>query len=265
MRIALLPPGSEYTSAARYVFDELYGMFIDSGYNMFDRASINIAIENEFDFPGYYIDHYIDDDTAIRIGNLLGTQIIIFGYMPDFGTDKQDLVYHILEVETGREIGFSTTIVPSYTPDWIDELPFEDTIWGIGSAKLNSPAMSMTVAETRARVSIARQLVEIARNTLLGYNIDPNIQGFSVVTITENISREIINIDLSGARAIRRWQGPDGTFWYLVEYKKALASETISGIFNNIEKETPQFKASNALLVFNSNLAKIEKPLVVSD
>ena len=105
MRIALLPPGSTDKGAADYVFTELYGKFINASYNMTDRADINLALgEIDFGMTGL-----VSDDTAARIGHILGAQVIVFGDMPELGTlGRQRLVFRALEVETGRMLGIST-------------------------------------------------------------------------------------------------------------------------------------------------------------
>jgi hypothetical protein len=104
LRIAILPPGSINVSAGRYVFDELFGMFLSSGYNMTSRASIDTAVrEIEFGLTGL-----LPDETAVRLGSLLGAQIIIFGDLSGLGTENQQMVFRALEVETGRVLGIST-------------------------------------------------------------------------------------------------------------------------------------------------------------
>ena len=105
MRIALLPPGSQDRSAADYVFDELYIKFINSNnYRMADRADIDKAIaEMNFAMTGL-----VSDDTAARIGHLLGAEVIVFGDMPELGSTRQRLVFRALKVETGEMLGISS-------------------------------------------------------------------------------------------------------------------------------------------------------------
>jgi len=105
LRIALLPPGSTDKGAADYVFTELYGKFINASYDMVDRANIDVAL-SEIDFG---MTGLVSDDTAARIGHLLGAQVIVFGDMPELGSlGRQRLVFRALEVETGRMLGIST-------------------------------------------------------------------------------------------------------------------------------------------------------------
>ena len=105
LRIALLPPGSIDRGAGDFVFDELYIKFINSSrYRMVDRADIDKAIaEQNFGLTGL-----VSDDTAARIGHLLGAQVIVFGDMPEIGSARQRLVFRALEVETGLMLGMSS-------------------------------------------------------------------------------------------------------------------------------------------------------------
>jgi hypothetical protein len=104
LRIALLPPGSTDREAGKYVFDELYKRFINSGCDMVDRADIDKAIaEINFSMSGL-----VDDSTAASLGKLLGAQVIAFGDLPELGSTRQRLVYRALEVETGRMLGISS-------------------------------------------------------------------------------------------------------------------------------------------------------------
>jgi len=105
LRIALLPPGgSTDKDAADYIYDELYIKFINaSSYRMVDRADIDKAIgEMEFGMTGL-----VSDETAARIGHLLGAQAIMFGEMTGSGNTRR-LVFRALEVETGVMLGVSS-------------------------------------------------------------------------------------------------------------------------------------------------------------
>jgi len=115
---------------------------------------------------------------------------------------------------------------PVTTPDWLNEFPPEDAIWGIGTAKQSSPSMSMTTAEARARTAIARQLNTKVQAMFTDYNLDAgNVRNQANASLQEDVSRQITNMDVSGARPIKRWQAPDGTWWFLVEFKKSDAKE----------------------------------------
>jgi hypothetical protein len=160
----------------------------------------------------------------------------------------------------------STAAGPVGTPEWINEFPPEDVFWGIGIAKQSSPSMSMTTAEARARVSVARQLNTKVQAMFTDYNQDAgNVRNQANTSLQEDVSRQITNMDVSGARPIKRWQAPDGTWWYLVELKKSEAKNQMASILRNEEAEYAQFKSQQALQMLDAQLAKNEKPLQVSE
>jgi hypothetical protein len=160
----------------------------------------------------------------------------------------------------------SVATAPSDQPPWLNDFPPEDAIWGIGIAKQSSPQMSMTTAEARARVSIARQLNTKVQAMFTDYNLDAgNVRNQANASLQEDVSRQITNMDVSGARPIQRWQAKDGTWWYLVEMKKSDAKNQMTSILRNEEAAYAQFKTQQALQMMDAQLAKNEQPLQVNN
>lgn len=155
---------------------------------------------------------------------------------------------------------------PVNSPEWINDFPPEDALWGIGIAKQSSPSMSMTTAEARGRVAIARQLNTKVQAMFTDYNLDAGNAGNQAnASMQEDVSRQVTNVDVSGAKPIKRWQAPDGTWWYLVEYKKSDARSSVASILGNQEAQYAQFKASQALGMLDAQLAKNDKPMQVDN
>jgi hypothetical protein len=160
----------------------------------------------------------------------------------------------------------STTTGPTTTPEWLNDSPPEDVLWGIGVAKQSSPQMSMTTAEARARVAIARQLSTKVQAMFTDYNLDAgNVNSQANASMQEDVSRQVTNMDVSGARPIKRWEAPDGTWWFLVEMKKSDAKNGVASILGNQEAAFAQFKAQQALQMLDAQLAKQEKPFQISE
>jgi len=152
------------------------------------------------------------------------------------------------------------------TPPWANDFPPDGVIWGIGTAKQSSPSFSMTTAEALARVAVARQLNTKVQAMFSLYNLDAgNARNQASASLQEEVSRQITNIDVSGARPIKRWQAPDGTWWYMVELKTSDARNAVAGILKNEEAAFAQFKAQQALQILDAQLAKNEKPIVVDN
>jgi hypothetical protein len=160
----------------------------------------------------------------------------------------------------------STTTGPTTTPEWLNDFPPEDVLWGIGIAKQSSAQMSMTTAEARARVAVARQLDTKVQAMFTDYNMDAGtVSNQANASMQEDVSRQITNMNISGARPIKRWEAPDGTWWYLVEFKKSDAKNAVASILGNQEAAFAQFKAQQALQMLDSQLAKNEKPYQISE
>jgi hypothetical protein len=151
-------------------------------------------------------------------------------------------------------------------PPWLNDLPGDDALWGIGTAKQTSLQASMTTAENRARTSLARQLNVKVQNMFTDYNLDAgNVRNQANTSLQEDVTRQITNMDVSGARSIQRWQGKDGTWWFLVEMKKADAKKQVASILGNEEAAFAQFKAQQALQMLDAQLAKKDKVIVVDN
>jgi len=151
-------------------------------------------------------------------------------------------------------------------PPWLNDLPGDDVIWGIGSAKQSSVSMSMTTAEARARTSVARQLNVKVQNMFTDYNLDAgNVKNQANSSLQEDVTRQITNMDVSGAKPIQKWQGKDGTWWFLVEMKKSDAKKQVASILGNEEAAFAQFKAQQALQMLDAQLAKKDKTVIVDN
>jgi hypothetical protein len=161
----------------------------------------------------------------------------------------------------------SSSAAAPATPTWWDDIsPPADVLWGDGMARQSSPAMSMQTAEARARVSIARQLDAKVQAMFIDYNRDAGSVGRQAnASLQENVSREITNMNVSGARGIKRWQAPDGTYYYRVEFSKRDARTAVASILGNQEAAFAEFKAQQALDMLDRQLAGSSAPIRVND
>jgi predicted small secreted protein len=154
----------------------------------------------------------------------------------------------------------------SDVPPWLNDVPPADVIWGIGSAKQSSTQASMNTAEARARVAVARQLQTRVQAMFTDYNLDAgNVRNQANSSLQEDVSRQITNMDVSGARPIQRWKGKDGSWWFLVEVKKSDIKPQVTSILKNEEAAYAQFKTQQALQILDEQLAKSEKPVHVDN
>jgi hypothetical protein len=167
-------------------------------------------------------------------------------------------------------IGFGCASAPSAgpgadsneMPPWLNELPPENALWGIGIAKQSNLAMSKTTAEARGRVSIAQQLNSYIQAMFIDYNRDAGANGSQAnISLQESISRQVTNMQLTGATPVRNWVAKDGTYWVLIECPKSTVKDSVSSIIDNEAAQYAEFKASQALDMLDAQLAKNDKPL----
>jgi hypothetical protein len=152
------------------------------------------------------------------------------------------------------------------SPEWLNDFPPEDAIWGIGNAKQSSDQLSMTTAEARARTSIARQLNTKVEAMFTDYMRDAGTVGSqTALSLQEDVSRQVTSLQLNGARPIKRWKAPDGSWWYLVEYKNSDAKAALSSVIDSEAARFAEFKTADALRMLDAQLAKKEKPVAVSE
>jgi hypothetical protein len=150
-------------------------------------------------------------------------------------------------------------------PSWVNDIPPEDALWGIGVAKMADMSMQLTTSEERGRVAIARQLDSKVQAMFTDYNLAAGPAGNQATTsLQENVSRNITNMNVSGARAIKR-ETIDGSTWTLVEYKKSDAKTAVASLLRNEEAAYAQFKAQQALDMLDAQLAKNEAAQRVSN
>jgi hypothetical protein len=92
-----------------------------------------------------------------------------------------------------------------------------DTIVGVGKAKTNNPSLSMSTAETRARVFINAQLEAMLAEQLKDYP-----------TVSEKyLARIRTNLHLLDTRNMGTQPTPDGTWWALVVMPKKSVQKSV--------------------------------------
>jgi hypothetical protein len=108
-------------------------------------------------------------------------------------------------------------------PPWIDDVPPENELWGLGTAKLVNSRNSMDLAELRARCTVALDIY-----CPVFYSVDDDESNdllfFFMMYASVDISFEIIN----DTKVLRAWESPDGTSWCLVAMDKADAKKYTS-------------------------------------
>ena len=154
----------------------------------------------------------------------------------------------------------------STLPPWIDDLPPEDVLWGVGIAKQSSVSMTRTTARNRAVVDIARQIDSRVKAMFTDYNRDAGTSGSQAnLSLQEDVTRTLTDVDLSGTETSANWTAPDGTYWIRVSYPKANLLKTAEQIFDSEAARYAEFKADQALAIMENELSRSERPQGVRD
>jgi len=138
-------------------------------------------------------------------------------------------------------------------PPWINDQPPSDVLWGIGVADNVQMQMRMTMADSRARQDIARQLDTLAQGMVIDWAREAGgIDNTAVAQFQESVSRQVTQVNLQGAVADTRWVAPDGrTLWTRVQMPKIDASRAAADeITRAIDSDAARFaewRAMNAL------------------
>jgi hypothetical protein len=113
----------------------------------------------------------------------------------------------------------------------------ENTLIGIGSAKLATQAQSKTIAETRARAEIARAMDSMVQGMVRDYQASNEVDPQAAISFQENITTSLTRANLQGA-VIADEDYIDGTYYVVMYLNKA-----------NVVREISQAQAAARLAV----------------
>lgn len=147
--------------------------------------------------------------------------------------------------------------IPRDIPDFYLNPPVADeSIFGVGDAKMSSLSMSRTMALSRARDDIARQVEVLVKNAITDYAQAAGAgRTAQTLNFAESVSRQIVEITLQGLRTVEVAAGKDGTIYALVEYPaESFFKESENVFIRNEEAAFAEFKADQALQQLNKEL-----------
>jgi hypothetical protein len=131
------------------------------------------------------------------------------------------------------------TVGAQQQPPWLSEMPPDGVLWGIGVAKQSNIAFSKTMAEARARQSIAFELNSCIQSAIVDYNRDAGSGGNIVsTTYQESITRIISSAQLIGSKVVNVFQSSDGTYYCRIQYSKEEAKRWMGDILKDKGEET---------------------------
>lgn len=222
-----------------------------------------------FDFGNFFEEINLPSSGTIPINNINpGFYSIILEYN-DY--TFQRIGFNILPGETTNlSLGYRSGPAPYFppvskikslnttthdgSPEWLNVIPPEDSIWGINENK------DRYTAEKNAYVSIARQL-----STSIEARYESDEDGLPIweesFVKTKNISdvaqaSEIFNVSYDTKNKL---------FWVLAGLSKSDAKAALSNVIDSEAAPFAEFKADEALKMLDAQLTKNEKPVAVRE
>jgi hypothetical protein len=144
-------------------------------------------------------------------------------------------------------------------PAWAAEFPPDNVFWGIGLAKLQNDSLAMQTATSRARRDVAAQISIQVQGMLTDYARESGLADSSrSIQSIENIGRDLINLNLSGASPNARERAQDGTWWVRVEISKDNVKKDVNSIINHEMAAFAEFEAERAIRLLDAQLDKLQ-------
>jgi hypothetical protein len=159
---------------------------------------------------------------------------------------------------SGRKAGSGEPY--QYTPPVLGNVPefvndayqnaSEDVIVGIGTYKIGNDmskmSTAMTLAQTRARADISRQLTTIVKDMITDYVATSELDPASALSVQENITQALSRSELKGARIVVS-NTHNGLLWVVMEYSKSAAATDYSAAQSAAKLAVPAAAAFDAL------------------
>jgi hypothetical protein len=149
--------------------------------------------------------------------------------------------------------------VPGMFPDFVKKALInapKDSLVGIGTAKLASLSQSMTIAETRARAQIGRQISSMMRDMVTDFAQSSEVDPDSAVGFQEVITQSVSKSNMTGASVTDMDQTPDGTVWCVVTMNKENIGKEVKQEVAAAKLAVPKMQAFKAVDRLDAAIAK---------
>jgi hypothetical protein len=111
-------------------------------------------------------------------------------------------------------------LYPKFVNEVVGKNAPEDVLVGIGNAKLASLSQSRTVAQSRARAEISRQMDTITKTMVRDYQASSEVDPDAALADQENIEIQLSKSQLVGSRVVVEDRDADGQIWCVVYLDK---------------------------------------------
>jgi hypothetical protein len=136
----------------------------------------------------------------------------------------------------------------------------EDVLIGVGTYTIGSDTRRMsigkTMAETRARADITRQMQSIMRNMVIDYAAASELDPTAAASFQEEITEALAQADLRGSKIAVLQTDENGVLWVVAEYSKSLAVEDFNAAQAAAKLAVPAALAFDALSRMDTAFSK---------
>ncbi|MDR0473390.1 MAG: LPP20 family lipoprotein [Treponema sp.] len=136
-------------------------------------------------------------------------------------------------------------IVPAFVKDALRKAP-EDALIGIGTAKAATLNMARTVAATRARAEISRQINTMIKDMVTDYTAGSEVDPSAAISFQENITIALSKSTLTGAAPVDEDMDENNNYWVVVMLSKANTVNEINQAQAAAKLAVPAMKAFEA-------------------
>jgi len=109
--------------------------------------------------------------------------------------------------------------IPLFVREAVRNTP-EDTLVGVGTAKMASLNQSRTISSTRARAELSRQMDTIVRDMVRDYTAGSEVDHSAVLSFQENITVALSQARLQGASIVDEDMDDGGNYWTVIMLNK---------------------------------------------
>ncbi|MDR1838921.1 MAG: hypothetical protein LBQ93_04960 [Treponema sp.] len=135
--------------------------------------------------------------------------------------------------------------IPQFVRDAVTNVP-EDSLVGIGTAKMASLNQSRTVSSTRARAELSRQMDTIVRDMVRDYTAGSEVDRSAALSFQENITVALSQARLQGSSIVNEDMDDAGNYWTVVMLNKRGTVQEINQAVAAAKLAVPAMASFNA-------------------
>jgi len=146
--------------------------------------------------------------------------------------------------------------IPQSIRDAMKNVP-EDALIGIGTARMASLSQSRTIAATRARAEISRQMDTVVQDMVRDYTAGSEVDHSAVLSFQENITVALSQARLLGAAIVEEDEDANGNYWTAIMLSKTGAVNEINQAVSAAKLRVPAMASFDAESRMNAAFDKL--------